>query len=209
MKKLRAIRPDFGNGNQWSDPCQTTQTVRSPVCDAADSTSNNIVQQQQLPMSRYPSSSSSSSSPSPCPNAADHFAPMLSTLDMNPKVVLVRTPVNSPGPSPIKKPDSASKMFQGSEEMLRSYVLLEKLDKANFAVERTMKNLKSLDMIQVIDMQNPVLLFCLNYCLYLTGETSSHCCSHGPATKPAYKQSNCRFERTAQQYGRERHRWRE
>ncbi|KAI9563042.1 hypothetical protein GHT06_010499 [Daphnia sinensis] len=147
VKRLREIRPDFGSANQWQDSCPVTQTTRSPVCESADFSSNNVVQ-QQLHLSRCPSSSSSTSS-SPCHSAADHFAPMLSTLDMQPKVILTRTPVNSPGPSPIKKPNSATKMFPGADGIFGCRVLLEKLDKVQAGVERTMTNLKGLDHVQV------------------------------------------------------------
>ncbi|XP_046636432.1 mucin-17-like isoform X4 [Daphnia pulicaria] len=148
VKRLREIRPDFGNVNQWQDPsCPMTQTTRSPICDVADLSSNNVVQ-QHLQLSRCPSSSSSTSS-SPCHIAADHFAPMLSTLDMQPKVILTRTPVKSPGPSPNKRPHSASKMFPGIDTPLGCRVFLEKLGKVHPGVERTMTNLKGLDNVQV------------------------------------------------------------
>lgn len=148
MKRLREIRPDFGNVNQWQDPsCPMTQTTRSPICDPADLSSNNVVQ-QHLQLSRCPSSSSSTSS-SPCHIAADHFAPMLSTLDMQPKVILTRTPVNSPGPSPNKRPHSVSKMLPGIDTPLGCRVFLEKLGKVHPGVERTMTNLKGLDNVQV------------------------------------------------------------
>lgn len=74
---------------------------------------------------------------------------MLSTLDMQPKVILTRTPVNSPGPSPVKKPNSATKMFPGADGIFGCRVLLEKLDKIHAGVERTMTNLKGLDHVQV------------------------------------------------------------
>lgn len=147
MKRLREIRPDFGSANQWQDPCPVTQTTRSLVCESADISSNNVVQ-QHLQSSRCPSSSSSTSS-SPCHNAADHFAPMLSTLDMQPKVILTRTPVNSPGPSPIKKLNSATKTIPGADSIFGCHVLLEKLGKVPAGVERTMANLKGLDHVQV------------------------------------------------------------
>ncbi|XP_059353017.1 mucin-5AC-like [Daphnia carinata] len=148
VKRLREIRPDFGSANQWQDSCPVTQSTRSPLCDSADLPSNNIVQ-QHIQLSRCSSSSSSSSSSSPCPNAADHFAPMLSTLDMQPKVILTRTPVNSPGPSPIKKANSATKMLPAADGIVGCRVLLEKLDKVHSGVERTMTNLKGLDHVQV------------------------------------------------------------
>ncbi|KZS10908.1 Uncharacterized protein APZ42_024539 [Daphnia magna] len=147
VKRLREIRPDFGSANQWQDSCPVTQTTRSPLCESADLSSNNVVQ-QQLQLSRCSSSSSSTSS-SPCHSAADHFAPMLSTLDMQPKVILTRTPVNSPGPSPVKKPNSATKLFPGADGIFGCHVLLEKLDKIHAGVERTMTNLKGLDHVQV------------------------------------------------------------
>ena len=148
VKRLREIRPDFGNVNQWQDNCSMTQTTRSPICDSADLSSNNVVQ-QHLHLSRCPSSSSSNSS-SPCHNAADHFAPMLSTLDMQPKVILTRTPVNSPGPSPIKKPNSGYKIFPEVDTPLGCRVLLEKIAKVHPGVEQTMTNLKGLDNVQVM-----------------------------------------------------------
>lgn len=142
---LRSYRQDL---NHRLDPCSTTQSTRSPLCDSADLPSNNIVQ-QHIQLSRCSSSSSSSSSSSPCPNAADHFAPMLSTLNMSPKVILTRTPVDPPGPSPIKKLDSGTKVST-PEGLLRSFVMLGKHDKVHPGVERTMTNLKGLDMIQVL-----------------------------------------------------------
>lgn len=148
------MRPDLSSATQWTDctvPANrlsldgaepSTATGASP-----DSCSNNV--QQQL--SRSSSSSPPLTSSSSPPLADDHFAPMLSTLDINPKVVLTRTPVNSPGTSPVKQIlVKGSRPLQTSPDVLRSYVLLERLDqKHQVNLERTINNLKGLDNLTV------------------------------------------------------------
>ena len=88
---------------------------------------------------------------------AHHFAPMLSTLNMNPKIILTRTPVNSPLTSPLKLtstgatgPSTKDQLLNG-EHHLSPYVLLEKMEKLQHSsrLQRTMANLKGLDMIQL------------------------------------------------------------
>lgn len=146
IKTLRAMRPEFSSGTHWTD-C-TVPTSRA-MLDGAESgrvspDSNNVQQQLSFCSTTPPLSSSPSS-------VDEHFAPMLSTLDMNPKVVLKRTPVNSPVSSPLKQIlAKGSKPLHTSPDLLRSYVLLDKLDQKNhLTIERTMTNLKGLDNLNV------------------------------------------------------------
>ena len=156
---LRSLRPDLSLARL--DPCSTV--TRSPLCgDPSSELSSNNVVQQHLQLSRCSSSSSSSTSSSPCPTAADHFAPMLSTLNMSPKVLLTRTPVTATKPSlPKKKTNSrgAKSIPTTTDGLLTPYVLLEKIDKIYPGMERTIKNLKGLDMLQVTSIINSYLIF--------------------------------------------------
>ena len=87
---------------------------------------------------------------------------MLSTLNMSPKVLLTRTPVTATKPSlPKKKTNSrgAKSIPTTTDGLLTPYVLLEKIDKIYPGMERTIKNLKGLDMLQVTSIMNSYLIF--------------------------------------------------
>lgn len=120
------LRPEFAcaNGSSWSDPSLQTQQLQpsrmavtatitsssslTSLCPSSCSeqlvsiscSSNNRNTLQSSTSSRSPSMSLS-----PTSTHTDHFAPMLSTLNMNPKIVLTRTPVSIPLMSPVKNTD--------------------------------------------------------------------------------------------------------
>ena len=161
VKTLRMLRPEFGSGNSWNDP---NVTPPAPRPTQSPSTLVNVHSNNR---STAPAAGSSTT-------PSDHFAPMLSTLNMNPKIVLTRTPLNNSMLSPAKKTSPGTLPatcvtgsltnqrrigtkivtynIGGSTNISRiPYVVLERLDKSSNlgGVERTMANLKSIDMFQV------------------------------------------------------------
>ena len=127
VKALRMVRPNFS---------VTYQSSASGSAEGFGRTLNASSRNGRT-------ASAASRAPSPAP---DHFAPMLSTLNMNPKIVLTRTPTASP----VKKAVGAASV--ASRRQSSPYVLLEKIEKLqqpSCTLHRTMANLKGLDMIQV------------------------------------------------------------
>lgn len=160
VKALRMIRPNF-DSSLWPDAVPRCTPI--PAKDLGSYVQSQPNGHQDRSASNQSSVSSSSSAAAVADVVADaaadedHFAPMLSTLNMNPKIVLTRTPVNSPASSPLKSvvaKSPAGKLYTrraDGGDLLRPYVLLDKLEKLHHGrLERTMANLKGLDMIQVV-----------------------------------------------------------
>lgn len=80
---------------------------------------------------------------------------MLSTLNMNPKIVLTRTPSVSAAAvaaAATATPVASAGASRRHQHLPSPYVLLEKMEKMqqpSCTLQRTMANLKGLDMIQV------------------------------------------------------------
>jgi hypothetical protein len=159
VKTLQMLRPEFGIGNSWNDPNVTPPAPRPTPSTFVNVHSNN-----------WSTALAAGSSTTP----SDHFAPKIITLNMNPKIVLTRAPLNnsmlspamktSPGTLPATRVTGSLANQQRigtkivtynigrSTSISRSpYVVLERLDKnSNLGgVESTMVNLKKLDMFQV------------------------------------------------------------
>lgn len=122
VKRLRAIRLDSSSTTKWQDLSPKVATTQ---------------------IQKYRQRSSSYG------RATNHFAPMLSTLNMQPKVVLTRTTINSTAYL-IQKSKSKNKMFPDGSGYCDQWIVLDSIKEEYLGVEKTTSCAIGYDKTQVI-----------------------------------------------------------
>jgi hypothetical protein len=93
---------------------------------------------------------------------ANHFAPMLSTLNMQPKVVLTRTTINSTTHLIPEPSSSISKMSTEASEYCHPWIPIENIKKEDLGIEKKTKR-KSVAGVTSFDELQVFLSFWFNF----------------------------------------------